>query len=793
MAGSNRDSTVRSMRSFHSGLPDPHKSALPASIPVFVALLSITGCSVGDADTAENANMGENASSHQTAYRVRSDFDAALNADNGWAGKTGEDVSVNMDAPFRLRFELVTPDESNTGQPFQLQSRRNGGEWQRVGAENFPLPEKATELNFEEELTRNLDAIWQIDQGDASALEIAGQSGDSYLKVTASDGPVLAIGQYETTWEPVEFAVKMRLPEGGTSGAGVVFGYVDSENYNLVFLDPTGVIVVTQVEDGTETRVAGKESEVPKGKWVELKIVIEDEDQAVIEYELDDDETMSFTAELGATIPSSAVGFNIPANGAAEFQKFTIEGQPRTPLVSIMSSDSYQHGQPTEDLLQKSDETFTGGAGISFADRTPSWSGGSGQSEWEWPLVIRHFADGAITNNDGDTYEFRMANANGKALDVDSPAKITAALAPGHLGGTFVETPGRIGPWQAGNGDLYFLMEPSETYNVLMTVKSEDKGKSWQEIDGDNRPETGDLEGFSSVHSDDTIHMLHQTSNHVWYHAFRTSDHPTAPDTWSVQDERLASPVEPPTQVADIAMRSDGSIVAVYGGPEKIHFRIRSADGTWGEETVIDEEVSPNLSGPMLVRGKDDVVHLAYTGSDGTAWYRRIRPDGELTQRQRVATGLGTDSEDIGSILPLVYLPETDTLSIIYRLDTGILEERRSVEHGPFSKPARVSDHSVVQNAVDADQTGADAIADGTTVHVLYIEEDSRHIFHTSTDGDGSWSPVSLQVEDVDAQWVRGTVLDRGESGKVLGYVYDAGSNGGSGMNRYEEISLDND
>jgi len=109
-----------------------------------------------------------------------------------------------------------------------------------------------------------------------------------------------------------------------------------------------------------------------------------------------------------------------------------------------------------------------------------------------------------------------------------------------------------------------------------MTVRSTDGGATWTEMDGANRPATGDLEGFASRMADNRIHMLHQTSDHVFYHVFRTSDHPEQPNTWAIRDERLASPQEPPTQVADIAVRSDGSVVAVYGGPEKIHYRIRT-------------------------------------------------------------------------------------------------------------------------------------------------------------------------------------------------------------------------
>lgn len=192
----------------------------------------------------------------------------------------------------------------------------------------------------------------------------------------------------------------------------------------------------------------------------------------------------------------------------------------------------------------------------------------------------------------------------------------------------------------------------------------------------------------------------------------------------------------------------------------------------------------------MLVRGADDVIHLTYTGNDGTAWYRRLNPDGSLTARERVSGGLGADSEEVGSILPLVYLPESNTVSVIYRLDEGRLRERRSVDHGPLTPAVTVTDRAAVQNAVDSDQTGADAIADGETVHLLFIDAATRQLYHTYREPGGEWSSPTRQTEGENAQWVRGSRLVH-DGSLVYGYVFDAGSDGGSGKNRYAEIALD--
>lgn len=734
----------------------------------------------------------------QTAFRVRSDNRQELNADAGWAAGPNEDASVDVDQPFRIRFELEHAGDATAEQVFQLQSRRNGGEWERVRAENFPQPEKVLELDnsLAASLAAGFDDVsetWRLDSGDDSNVSIVDDGRRAVFQVDAEQDPVIGLAVAETTWEAIELAGYVRFPQDGGHRAGLIFDYADTGNYKQLDVDVEGTVAVSRIDAGEKTQLVEVVTDVPHDRWLELKIIIEGEN-AIIEF---DDDVLEFSVRFEDSIALTPVGFHVAGNNAgnsqAQFRDLVLEGEPATPRVSIIASETFQHREPTTDLLDGSSKPFAAGAGISFADRTPAWRSADSHGEWEFPLVIRRFADGAVTNDDGDTFEFRMVDARGKPVDSSRVPVITATVPPGHIGGTFVETPARVGPWQASSGDLYFPMEPSETYNVLMTVKSSDGGRTWREIDGDNRPKTDDLEGFASIHADGVIHMLHQTSDDVWYHAFNTSDHPTNPDVWAVQDERLASPIEPPTQVADIAIRSDGSIVGVYGGPDRIHYRIRSPEGAWSEETVIDADVAPNLSGPMMVSGAGDIVHLAYTGDDGTAWYRRILADGTLSPRELLASDLATGSEDIGAILPLVYLPETDTVSVIYRLQSGLLSERRRTAGGDWSEAVRVSDRPVVQNAVDSDQVGADAIAHGNTVHVLFIDEDSRSIFHARRKNNGQWTAPEPVVEGINAQWVRGMPVARNDSGTVYGFVYDAGSYGGSGMNRYATIELEKD
>ena len=324
-----------------------------------------------------------------------------------------------------------------------------------------------------------------------------------------------------------------------------------------------------------------------------------------------------------------------------------------------------------------------------------------------------------------------------------------------------------------------------------MMVKSNDEGRTWTEVDGANRPAADDLEGVASVQSEGVIHILHQTSDNVWYHAFNTSAHPSSPDTWSTTDEEAAAPAEPPTQVAAIAARSDGSLLGVYGGPEKIHYRIRTIDGNWTSETILDANDAIIYSGPQIATDASDAVHLAYTGNDGSAWHRIIEPDGTPSERELLTRGIGTTEYDVGAILPLVYLDESNTVVTLYRLESGLLWERRKKNSEPMSEPVQVSDRLVVQNAVDSDQVGADAISFQEKVYVLFIEQGTGSIYATHSDETGTWQPPTLQIDNIQAQWLRGALHAHTDGTHTYAYIYDAGSNGGSGMNKFDQIHLD--
>lgn len=463
--------------------------------------------------------------------------------------------------------------------------------------------------------------------------------------------------------------------------------------------------------------------------------------------------------------------------------------EPRSPRVSAVHTTAYTHGEPTSDILRGSQQPFAGGTGVNLAAAASAWSERDGHMEIEWPLVIRRWIDGAEYNEDGDLFELQLADGSGHALPGASIASLSLRIAPNHVGGTFVETPGRIGPWQASNGDLYFIMEPAESSNLFMMMKSSDGGLSWKEVDGVNRPKTGDLESVDGRIQKDTIEIIHQVTERVYRHAFNTSDHPTKPDSWAATDEVVASK-RSMAQASTLVVRSDGSMVTFYVG-ESLRYSIRSATGDWGPSQLVDTNGRPFFAGPQAVLGANDTVHLAYYSGDGSIWYRRMDIEGELSSPIRLADGVGTNRDAFGSVLPLVYLPDSDTVVVVFQLDDLRLWERRISTNLELSPLIAVTDRAVVREAADSQQPGADVIRLGNALQVLFIDNDNREIY--TVDDLNGWGSPELQVDNVQADWVRGMAYSNSGNKYILHYIYDAGSGGGAGMNRYNQLLIDLD
>lgn len=718
-------------------------------------------------------------SAQEPTYRVRSDLAAPLNADTGWAGEPGQEVTVEADRPFRLRLEIA-PAKGEAR--YALQARRNADEWETLEAHDFPHPQRELEIEFSAQPPGSNPPGWTVAAGSPADLTVVDDAAGRVLRARGGERDMMAI--YRAPWPLAEFGygARFRLPLGSETGFALIFGHVDARNYGLVRIDPQRGISVSRVVGGRETLAAQHAASIAPGTWHEVELELEN---GRLEVTLDED-AVRFVTPIEVAAPGEP-GIAVPAGAVVELAALSIEGVARTPPVSIVSTPAYADGDATADLLAGSPAPFAPGFGLSLSERAPRWTGANRHGEFEWPLVIRRYADGPQVNEAGDRFEFRMVDAAGRPVANGATARVTLAVPPGHLGGTFVENPGRIGPWQATNGDLYVIMEPTETDNKFMMMKSADGGRSWREVDGANRPDTNDLESVDSRLEGDRIHIAHQVTRSVRYHVFRTSDHPTHPDSWEIRDEVVAH-AQAIAQTATLAVRSDGSVVIIFLA-DRLHYAIRSPDGVWSAPIAIDAQASFINAGPQAIADRYGSVHLAYFSDDGRIWYRRLLPDGTLTARQQVAGGAGTGRAEYGAVLPLAYDRRSDTVTIAYRLDDGTLWERRVRGGAALAPPVRITERRVITDAVDSQQPAADLVSDEGTLHVLFVDEDTRSIFSIREEN-GLWQVPALRIANIQGSWVRGNVIGKPDGSRVYGYIYDAGSQGGAGMNRYGEYPL---
>jgi len=476
----------------------------------------------------------------------------------------------------------------------------------------------------------------------------------------------------------------------------------------------------------------------------------------------------------------------------ADAQEFPFPSQASPPL-SIVSSKAFFYGEEADDLISVSNKPANPGAGISLAPTTPGWipypaTGAS--AEWEWAIVVRRWADDAKVIENGDRFSLRMVDQFGRPLSGPNP-EFTVTIPNRHLGGVFVETPARIGPYENSLGHLYFIMEPTETDNIFMMVKSIDGGNSWFEVDPDNRPEVSDLEGVGSVMSGDgIIHIAHQVSEGVYYHAFAISDHPEHKDKWITDSFELTTHTKkPPTQTADITLRHDGSLVAVFSYYDKLQYSIRDVNGNWSEAVLFNHDYSYGFTNPVAIGRSDGAVDLVYKSLDGKGWHRQLLSDQSLSEPRLFAHNLGTTVDENIAILPLLHLPEKNVTVAVYRQTDGYLY-LSYFSKSNWSEPLRVSDRTVVTNAIDSEQTGADVVAWGNQIIITFISEEDRNIYLTTLTSFDQTPESKLIVSDIDGSWVRGNILHHQKGNPVYGFVYDAGSKGGSGFNKYLYIDL---
>jgi hypothetical protein len=327
-------------------------------------------------------------------FRVRSDMDAPLNANEGWAAEQGESVTVEADRQFRLRMEAAS---RNAADSYALQVRRNNGAWEKVEAQDFPYPKRELKLTFKDQPAGSPPESWSMPSGGSEALIVVADGHDHLLRVSGGERGAQAV--YPAPWPLPEFSfsVRFRLPAAGGEGFAMLVGYIDPANHALVRFHPVQGVELVRVSDGREVVVSWQAANITPNTWHEAEVELENGHLAV---ELDDG-ALQFAALLA--LAPGELGIAVPIGGQVDLAELSIEGVASTPRVSIVSAP-YANGEATTDLLSGSALPFAPAFGLSLREATPSWQDAGRHGEFEWPLVIRRFADGPQVNETGDRW-----------------------------------------------------------------------------------------------------------------------------------------------------------------------------------------------------------------------------------------------------------------------------------------------------------------------------------------------------------------------------------------------------
>ncbi len=483
--------------------------------------------------------------------------------------------------------------------------------------------------------------------------------------------------------------------------------------------------------------------------------------------------------------------------------------------VESWPTSEFAVGAPTDDLLAGSDRAFVPGSATAAPSNTAESVFLQGQhTELEWSVRIHKFFDGPASNHEGASFEFRVVRADGTPLDAYAAAPmLTLDWPDGLVGGTYVESPHRLGPFRDTNGNLYFPVEYTETDAEWAMLKSEDGGKTWTPVDEIGAPSSGDLESVDIQQVGDTLHILHTggstASLDVHYYTFAMSDHPAAPDAWGL-DELVAGDFAAGDQSSSLVVLADGRVRAFFRyedrGTDRIGYRTRTVDGSWETITTEIDSVAADFTDVVAVpsAARRDLVHVFYNdNANGMLYHRTLDGEGRLTDRVLIASGTGTEGEDEQPIVPPVTWNDgADMVLVGYWSESSGRRLRAAVlRDGVVVSDRRWSDVVPAQDRGTSSQPVADLAGDGGTVYGLFADAGQPdQVYADLNAGDTSWGTDVAQFTNPydDYGWIRGNVFthaERNGGARVYGFVYDTGNEAarvgyGTGYIHYRELTL---
>ena len=356
--------------------------------------------------------------------------------------------------------------------------------------------------------------------------------------------------------------------------------------------------------------------------------------------------------------------------------------------------------------------------------------------------------------------------------------------APYEIPGVEIESHDHVPPMMDSRGNLYRVTEDDESHgNRPQMMKSTDGGVTWVEQDRPHRPSSGDTEGGWALQDGPTIWFAWESTD-VRLLQFNTSDHPTAPDTYQLQDEVAAPSTDPGhDQYASLAENADGSLWVAYGGgtsgaPHSSVVR-RDPQGTYGSREIIDPAAA--TFAPRLVKGTGDRTYVFYKTADDRICFRALSANGTLSAPTRVDSG-GTNAIPTPLTNVVSYADGGDeVLVVLFAGPDGVLRAV-DVRNGVPGPEQVVSSAPVTINpgATTNDAAVAHLAVAGTTVLAMWSDATDGDVYSDQRRDDGQWGRDTLRVDTgagtaSNVQYVYLNVLRRSGDRATIGFTYDVG------------------
>lgn len=503
-------------------------------------------------------------------------------------------------------------------------------------------------------------------------------------------------------------------------------------------------------------------------------------------------------------------------------------------------------------------------AGWDYVSAAVVWAGGGAGQTWTFPdvkiasdtptLSITDTASivdlAPVSKSTTDTATISIADTSSlsastfvtksttdtAAISITSTASTqTVSPLPGIVEGVEPEAGGGWqGPHRDSNGNLYRVTE--EYLNDPLTgtiqpgygnhprmMKSADGGATWQRMDAVNGPGYGaGVSSGNSYNDMESAWLVHRPSHHEvvllymkaesrwWGVSFRTSDHPTNPDTWdtstfatsSGQDQFSTQASE--SAIAGVAL-SDGTVRAFIrgapqGGFQAILHRVKTPSGGWDTaQNYITE--SFDIVRPSAVVANNDITYLFYRDStNGRVYYRTITAAGVVSPSTRVDTGgagLGVNYEN-NIIVPVYYDDNGVPVVVVGFVNASNKLRTVEIRNGVVAAEHEVSTDALTTNpknsegSTEDNQASSAALAvAGKTLYAIWSNDADGNIYYATRPNGGSWGTKQLLIDTGTGNfgiWTNAKTYTINNN-YVIGYTVDIGPHPDDGSNiNYNEL-----